>query len=108
MRLSIENDEKHAHLPKIKLDGQDISTAIQGLTLDMQTGSIPFCRLDLRIYNVTELQDVSDKYLIPQETQDLLKLLGWTPPHEGSTFQVKGPEKPQFLEVLDRIIGDGK
>lgn len=64
----------------VELDGHDISHALTGLRLSLDSGPVGEVRLDVI---AEELETHSDVIvLLPDATKDLLVRLGWTPPAE--------------------------
>ena len=67
----------------VHLDGEDISSAIRGLTYHAEAWQPPKVELDLAV--VEWDADLDDARLhIPDATRDLLIRFGWTPPAEES------------------------
>lgn len=63
---------------EIRMDGENISRAVQGYIVSQNAGETPQVVLRLKMY---ELRDESKAYVtIPEETRTLLRALGWTPP----------------------------
>lgn len=62
----------------IELDGARIENGLSGITLHMHVGDLNSATLEL----VAPTFEVDGEFQIhlPQETQDLLKRLGWLPP----------------------------
>ncbi len=62
----------------VELDGQDVSNGLSGLDLRLHVGDLSSATLKL----VAPMFEVDGEFQIhlPEETQELLKRLGWTPP----------------------------
>lgn len=69
-------------LQHVALDGQDISSALTGLTMRLEVGNRPQVTLDVIALEVPTYLDEADVY-IPESTRALLVKLGWTPPSDG-------------------------
>lgn len=72
----------------VKLDGEDISKAIRSLSINAEAGQIPEVELQLAVFEIEvggppELGMAETKIRIFDETVELLKRLGWTPPVNG-------------------------
>jgi hypothetical protein len=77
-RLQITADGVKARSAKVHLDGQDVSSALRGITLALDVDHVTTATLDL----VGPLTDVDTPAVVvlPEETRKLLVQLGWTPP----------------------------
>ena len=65
----------------VELDGEDISSAIRSMTLDVEAAQPPTVHLNLVVFEIeTDLGET--RIHITDSTVDLLKRLGWTPPAE--------------------------
>lgn len=84
---------------KVILDGTDIATSLTGLSLTMGPGQVPTVTLDLRIFGVTEIQDIEARILVPDATRDTLIALGWTPPADPSAEPTGDLDVTPFLVV---------
>lgn len=67
----------------VELDGHEISHALTGLRLNLDTSPIGEVRLDVIAEEVQTHTDVI--VLLPEATKELLVRLGWTPPAEEAT-----------------------
>ena len=70
-----------AHNTTVELDGQSITRSLRGIVLRAEVGDMVTAELDLR-YLAAEF-DGQAKAVLPDETQAVLKQLGWTPPEGG-------------------------
>jgi phage protein D len=68
----------------VHLDDQDISAALHGLTLRLDSGDVPRATLDVIALDISTYSDDAQVHL-PPATRDLLVRLGWTPPAEEVT-----------------------
>lgn len=72
------------HTSRVELSGHDISSALTGVSLRLEAGSVPTATLEMALWEMpTELDMVQVK--VPDETRELLVRLGWTPPAEEAT-----------------------
>ena len=66
---------------QVELDGQDIVSALTGLSLHIGVDQRPTAVLEVLLHDVdTELEN--PRVIVPETTRDLLVRLGWTPPVE--------------------------
>lgn len=66
---------------EVLVDGTNVASAANGLTLTMEAGSCPRLELDLSLMEIGFVgEDVV--VVIPDETREALKSLGWTEPAE--------------------------
>lgn len=64
---------------QVELDGQDISRALRGVTLRLDTEHRPTAVLDIDVHDLDA--DTAETHIaIPEPTRALLTRLGWTPP----------------------------
>lgn len=69
---------------QIELDGEDIASAVTGLTLRVGVESVPTAVVDVVLHELdTDLEH--PRVTVPDKTRDLLVRLGWTPPAEEAT-----------------------
>lgn len=67
----------------VELDGMDITSAIDALSLRLSVSEHPTGVLNVLLHKVdTEVEN--PRLVVPDETRDLLVRLGWTPPAEES------------------------
>lgn len=66
---------------RLTLDGVDVSGGCRHVTLDLEAGDVPELRLELVIPEVRTTAGKVD-VIVPDDTRELLKQLGWTPPAE--------------------------
>ncbi|MFJ3037721.1 hypothetical protein [Streptomyces tendae] len=64
----------------VELDGHDISNALRGLSLNLDSSPVAEARLDVIAEDVSTHAEVL--VCLPDATKDLLVRLGWTPPAE--------------------------
>ena len=64
----------------VEIDGQDVSNAVAGASVEVKAGYIPEVTLDLRVISVRELSLENARVLLPDDVAELLQRLGWTPP----------------------------
>ncbi|MEE4546475.1 hypothetical protein V2S66_31485 [Streptomyces sp. V4-01] len=83
----------------VTLDGHDISGALTGLTFAIEVNKPTTATLDLRLYDVTEIQDVEARVLVPDGTRDALIALGWAPPAEPTEVPTADLDVTEFLVV---------
>lgn len=62
----------------VELDGESITHGLRGIVLRLNAGDLVTAELDL-LYLDAEYEGQA-KVVIPEETQLLLKRVGWTPP----------------------------
>jgi hypothetical protein len=62
----------------VELDGDDITHGLRSVVLRLNAGDLVTAELEL-IYLDAEFEGQA-KVILPEETQALLKRLGWTPP----------------------------
>jgi hypothetical protein len=67
---------------KVELNGEEIGQDVRGIVLRLQPGYVVTAQLDL-IYLGGEFEGQA-QVVLPEDTQALLKRLGWTPPAEGA------------------------
>jgi hypothetical protein len=77
---------------KVELDGQDISSALRGLSVRYDAQEIPTAVLDVMVHHAGEISADGVHVVIPAATADLLVQLGWTPPPSGHLNNQKGAE----------------
>jgi hypothetical protein len=65
----------------VHLDGDDISHGLRSVVLRMNAGDLVTAELDL-VYLDAEFEGQA-KVIVPEDTQAVLKWLGWTPPAES-------------------------
>lgn len=66
---------------QILIGGHDIAPAVRGFTLDARVGQPPVLRLDLRLIDVSTFDTpAGTEVMVPEQTVEALKRLGWTPP----------------------------
>lgn len=83
----------------IEIDGQDVSDAVRGFTLDGKVGHRHQLALDLRV-DVGEANGQADVH-IPPETAALLVDLGWTPPDDGQPVDLTDPARhDQMMKII--------
>lgn len=67
---------------EVQLDGQDITNALEGLSLRLGVDNMPTAALDVLLHDVsTEVEN--PVIVVPEKTHALLVQLGWTPPVNG-------------------------
>ena len=65
----------------VKLDGEDISSQVQSISITAKAGELPTILLDLLVIEVdSEVPGSVPELRVTQESADLLKRFGWTPP----------------------------
>jgi hypothetical protein len=64
----------------VELDGESITHGLRGIVLHLNAGDLVTAQLDL-LYLDAEFEGHA-KVILPEDTQTLLKRLGWTPPQE--------------------------
>ena len=77
-RLKITSPSGHGHATKVELDGQEIGPGLRGVDLRLHVDEFNSATLELYA-PVIELDGEAEIHL-PEDTQALLKRLGWTPP----------------------------
>lgn len=66
----------------VKLDGEDISSAVRGLFVRIDVDDRPTAVLDVVLHELS--QDLENPLVrVPEATHLLLVSLGWTPPSDG-------------------------
>jgi hypothetical protein len=66
---------------QIELDGEDIASAVTGLSLRLGVYGLPEVTLDVVLHELdAELEH--PRVILPDATKQLLVRLGWTPPAE--------------------------
>lgn len=83
----------------VTLDGQDISHALTGLTLNLGVGRASIATLDLLLIDITEVKDAQTRILVPDATRDALTALGWTPPADPRDEDTSDVHITEFLVV---------
>jgi hypothetical protein len=66
---------------QIELDGQDIASAVTGLSLRVGTYGLPEVTLEVVLHELDTVLE-TPLVILPDATRDLLVRLGWTPPAE--------------------------
>ncbi len=69
-----------AQTSTVDLDGDDITQGLRSVVLRLNAGDLVTAEFEL-IYLDTEFEGQA-KVILPEDTQALLKRLGWTPPRE--------------------------
>lgn len=64
----------------VKLDGEDISSAIRGLSFTVDAGDLPTVDLQLAVFEIEADGGFEARVHIAEETVELLKRLGWASP----------------------------
>ncbi|HEX2657846.1 MAG TPA: hypothetical protein VHU40_06225 [Polyangia bacterium] len=68
----------------VELDGEDVTGALTGLSLQVGVGCRPTATLGLNVRDLsTEVEN--PRIVMTEKTRDLLARLGWTPPAEEAT-----------------------
>lgn len=83
----------------VEIDGQDVSDAVRGFTLDGKAGHRHQLVLDLLV----DVGEVSGKahVHIPPATAALLVDLGWTPPDDGQPVDLTDPKRhDQIIKII--------
>lgn len=68
----------NGHHGTIKIDGQDVSTAVRRIELAHQAWDLP--EIELTLLAVSHAVDAQARVHIDSASRDLLIALGWTPP----------------------------
>jgi hypothetical protein len=76
--LKIASTTGHGHATTVELDGQPINRGLRGLDLRLNVDAINEATLEL-FAPVVEFDGEAEIH-VPEETQVLLKRLGWTAP----------------------------
>jgi hypothetical protein len=77
------------HHAAVELDGHQITTALSSVALRIAYGEPVTTILEVAAYEYTAYDGKARVYL-SEETRDLLKRLGWTPPAEGEEATANG------------------
>jgi hypothetical protein len=89
-KLSVSGAGMHA---KVELDGQDISSALRGLTVRFDAHMAPTAVLNVDIYHAAEIDAKNVTVVLPDATAELLTRLGWTPPNSHPNEPQKGSDE---------------
>lgn len=74
-------DKKRSGTGRIVVGGHDLSDAVTGFTLDLESpGNPAVLTLKLPIFDGADVDAANPLVVVPQETHDALIALGWTPP----------------------------
>lgn len=79
----------------VELDGQDISTAIRRISVDLAPGDITVLRLDFLLRDGLSFEGDVRRIEVPEETTTALRRVGWLPP-----LTELGPLRPEVAERL--------
>ncbi|MGW4663218.1 hypothetical protein [Streptosporangium sandarakinum] len=92
-RITIAPNTPAPGTHQVVVDGQDISDAVNSLTLRVEGGVLPVVDVELAMVEVTRIDSEDAELYIPLTTRDALIALGWTPPPASSTTQAATPEE---------------
>lgn len=86
---------------RVEVDGQDLSGAVRGLTINAGAGHVAQVILDLCISS-GEINGEAQVH-IPADTAATLVDLGWTPPDDGQPVDLTAPERhDQIIKIIKR------
>jgi hypothetical protein len=78
--LKIASASGHGHATHVELDGEPADRGLRGLDLRLHVDELNSATLELFAPSIEF--DGETEVRLPEETQALLKRLGWTPPEE--------------------------
>lgn len=99
--------EQHGTDVHVVLDGQDITAAVQSLSIHAEAGAArPRVVLNLDIIDATTFSSPETQLLIPAAAAATLVALGWTPPEDGQPVDLTAPERhDQMIKIIKREAG---
>lgn len=74
----------HPGYGNITIDGHDISRAVRAYTVEHAARDVPVVTINLNVYEHLQLDERKARVQVPDDTHDVLVMLGWTPPAEDA------------------------